>query len=136
MDDLLQRLQAASGPSRELDAEIAEHIGDDRVVPLTAWRYSDEWMRKDDVLGWVASGPNMLSTGDKFIPFYTSSIDAAMTLVPEGWRFIAFDQMRGKVVCRIGGDGYPWVPSPWGARNAATALCIAALQARKEPGNA
>jgi hypothetical protein len=75
-------------------------------------------------------------------PRYTASIDAAMTLVPEGWRIVG--------ICESEPDsppeelkGLPWaarlkLPSDdlrakWGmayARTAALALCAAALRAR------
>src|SRR5712664_179299 len=61
MTSLLSRLQSATGPSRELDAEIALANG---------WRQltHDLWRKGDN----VAEEP----------PRYTESIDAALTLLP------------------------------------------------------
>ena len=71
---LADRVEAATGPGRELDAEIARAIGWGCVMRdpeaghrWICWRkrYRDgEWIR---------------------LPHYTFSIDAALTLVPEGW---------------------------------------------------
>lgn len=57
MTSLIERIEAAMGPCRELDAEIAC-----RVKP---WREMCSLLVK--------------------MPPYTSSIDAALTLVPDGW---------------------------------------------------
>lgn len=67
MNDLIERIEAASGPDRGLDEKIGmavglkntirvghECLGTDRIVPVRC-------------------------------PYYTESIDAALTLVPEGW---------------------------------------------------
>ena len=71
---LIERLEAAETGSRELDYEIHEAIG---------WQDNDE-------CGWSRNGKR---TGPEWPP-YTTSIDAALTLVPEGpwggeimWRF-------------------------------------------------
>jgi len=66
-DSLLSRLQSAAGPSRELDAEIALASGwtkqRDRFV-------GEHWQSPE--------GRNQIGP-----PFYTESIDAALTLMPE-----------------------------------------------------
>src|SRR5712671_7711959 len=66
MTDLLSLLQAATGPSRELDAEIALANGWTRLS-------HDLWRNGDDV--------------EEDPPLYTASIDDALTLVPEGADF-------------------------------------------------
>ena len=58
MTDLIERLEAATEGSRELDAEIDERI----------------WRAK-----WGRGKPKDIS-----VLYYTTSIDAALTLVPEG----------------------------------------------------
>lgn len=71
MDDLIAQLEAATGPDRELDAAIKELVGH-------AWDYAADWgMRGNEK-------PVALP--------YTASIDAALTLVPEGWlmRLVSF----------------------------------------------
>ena len=86
MDDaalgsLLSRLEQAEGPSRLLDAEIAVAIfraADPDALRAEAAESDCEpgtyWMVHRD--GWRS-----LTTSQK----YTSSLDAAMGLVPEGW---------------------------------------------------
>mgnify|MGYP003393035213 CR=1 FL=1 len=62
MTDLIARLEAATEGSRELDAEIGAKFG--------ALRYT-------------RNAPNI--SNQPIWPPYTTSIDAALTLVPEGW---------------------------------------------------
>src|SRR5579872_4020269 len=63
MNDLISRLSAATGPSRELDAEIA---------------LANEWLRGNAYDAWYDPQGNITS-----LPRYTESIDAALTLVPK-----------------------------------------------------
>lgn len=129
MNDLIERIEAASGGSAELDAAIF-------------WRDAD----KDVGLAMISG-----------IPPYSTSIDAAMTLVPEGWMFGieragSYDgSPKDEAWCwpyesnfdpdwQNGQQGYRDAPD--GARGfAATpalALCAAALKARaylKETNN-
>lgn len=103
MDDLAERIEAAEGPSRELDAEISDAV----------WRA--KWGRK--------------KPKDIAVDPFTASLDAAMMLVPEGC-FYGFlrhgDGKRFIAICQAEGPDLRW-------RNAATpalALCAAALRAR------
>ena len=97
-DDLIARLEAAEGPSRELDALI-------RCA--------------------------LFKKPSAFIKPYTFSIDAALTLVPEGWEWtiesgghveLVKDRMRGPYI-----EGNAVTP--------ALAICIAALRALKGTDN-
>lgn len=68
MTDLLSRISAAAGPSRELDAEIALAHG---------WK-----QERDTFIGDCWKSPQgRYQPGP---PRYTESIDAALTLVPKG----------------------------------------------------
>lgn len=67
--ELIEKIEGASGPDREMDAEIARAIG--RIPPHAGYAAMDD-VAWDRGLGYS-------------VPAYTSSIDAAMTLVPEGW---------------------------------------------------
>ncbi len=77
LSSLIERLEKATGPSRELDGEILLAIGHDQAK----------------FLRWVGMQPK----GDKsatlqkfalrFAPSFTSSLDSAMTLVMEGYSF-------------------------------------------------
>lgn len=67
--ELIAALEAADGPSRELDAEIALASGEFITKPGREGMFA----RKD--------APNQFSG---YVPPYTSSIDAALTLAKEG----------------------------------------------------
>lgn len=79
MTDLLilaERVESATGPDRELDGQIAEIAEPWRVAQTRCIREADgAWGHIDDKLLFQA------------IPAYTASLDAAMTLVPEGWGY-------------------------------------------------
>ena len=83
ISDLIVRLQAATGPDRVLDAEIFRAIG------LTAEqeRHCKQWCRMD--------GRTDL-TREHYIaawaPEFTRSLDAALTLIPEGWALCRINQ--------------------------------------------
>jgi hypothetical protein len=71
MSDLLalaERVAVASGPDRELDADVYEALGGalTKIRGTTKRRLADRYNGRD-------------------VPRYTASIDAALTLVPEGW---------------------------------------------------
>ena len=109
--DLIAKIEAATEPDMELDAEIATASG---------------WQMYDDGC-WDL--PGQYDTALTGTPPFTSSIDRAMLLVPKGhwWAIV----MRGNE------DGFdasvipPDTEMTWhrGA-NAALAICIAALKAR------
>ena len=115
MDTLIAELEAAARGSRELDHRIAE-----LCVPPT----EDARMAA-------------LESGDDWPRSYTTSIDAALTLVPEGRMWVHLWS------CRNGDDGPDyhhceievpeaddWMAKVRNAPNPALALCIAALKAR------
>lgn len=121
---LIARVEAARGPDRELDAEIArtllphnaEHVARSR----SGWSYRvfgpEGW---DDE--WTETRP------------YTASLDAAMALVPEGlfWT-VAFGQLTpqeplgGALISRRDGSDVAQAK----ATTPALALTAAALRAR------
>lgn len=109
MKDLIQRLEAAEAGSRELDVEIAKLLG----VYIRAW------------------GLPPYHPTENVSP-YTTSLDAALTLVPEG--------LASAVGTMFGMSQPPWGVvwqangRPMATCEAATpalALCIAALKARE-----
>jgi hypothetical protein len=123
MDELIKRLEAATGPDRELDCRLwcalVDHSDFDlfrRVVPgFYQWRAAH----------------------------YTASIDAALSLVPEGWFFDI--RIRPQSVDRPAralpqnGRSIVHTPERRGRYMAARscihprlAICIAALRARGE----
>ena len=68
---LADRVQALTGPCREIDERIGMAIGLKRTM-----RVGHECLGTDRVV------PVMC-------PHYTASLDAAMTLAPEGWRIVS-----------------------------------------------
>lgn len=119
MTDLIERLERADGPSRELDWAIHALImpKHHRMHPYLVGVFID-----DGQLGKVYSCPR-----------YTASIDAAITLVPEGFRWaLGYNGIdSGHPV------GTASVFSPAGAMfkgsgaTPALALCVAALRAKE-----
>jgi hypothetical protein len=120
--DLIARLEAATGPDRELDAAIAEYAG---VIPegyeiaVEHGKPQRYWWHHEDERQpyWVPSA-------------YTASIDAALTLVPEGWAISltvgdqgAFAELHPRVWSGLR-DILAGAPTP------ALAICLAALKAR------
>ena len=121
---LIAALEAATGPSRELDAEIALAVG---AVPPICTRRGVEaasaranWWSIDDSLCWSA-------------PAYTKSLDASITTVPEGWRVTnlreATDGERWYWIATVGLVGESEMRHSSG-KPAAIALVTASLRAR------
>lgn len=131
MDELIAKLEAATEGSRELDGLI-EIIA---VQNREAWASMAEDVAAMDQ---VAAG---LAIGDEWgrLPAYTTSLDAALTLVPsiEGYPDVAMTcapqltwTHTGEVFCNIHGSGQGVIVRDIGAPTPALALCIAALKAR------
>ncbi len=132
MEELIATLERAEEGSRELDAEIE--------ALLTGWvpahLCSDNTRRSYGVGGLhrLDDGSNLMVVDFKHAPHYTTSSDAALTLVPEGFDWdICFrgGGNRRSYFATVGvyKSGDPR-PTP------ALALCIAALKARKDLCNA
>jgi hypothetical protein len=111
---LAKRCEKATGPDRELDAMIAETIGE---------KHGRE-------TGWCNSENDDYYVIDECAALYTASLDAAMTLVPEGWGQFDVDATAPEL-------GIDWTlhgPERREAKGTAAApalaLCAAALRAR------
>ena len=113
MTDLIGRLAAATGPDRELDVEIARACG-----------YSGDF-------GWFTP-----PGGGRLVrcPKFTASIDAALTLLPEGkmWLFGHLDPEDMRFFATIT-DGRVLGDETWRGFHAtpAIALVLAILKARQ-----
>lgn len=107
-DDLIARLEAASGPDRGLDGDVAVACGE----------YSERHGLPNG--GWVSRGPHHAVVA---APSYTASIDCALTLVPEGWNHLTFEHIEDTWGCFLDADDT-------NAATPAIALVIAALKAR------
>ena len=114
--ELAERCEAATGPDRKLDMAI---------VHALSGVLGEPWPE--------ATGMRMVEACDSFedsrdtVARYTASLDAAMTLVPEGWIWDVTSTGTAWVM-EDGGD-----PQLFGdAATPALALCAAALRAKEE----
>lgn len=114
--ELADRCEKAAGPDRELDAVIWLHLPEQESH---AWKHEgDEFSHAYQI------------SGADFIPKFTASLDAAMTLVPEGQSV------------RMGtNSGAPWAQCRrhamsecfnGSAATLALCICAAALRSIKE----
>ena len=123
---LIARLEAATGPSRELDCEIAEQAG---------WAEVGYRPKFVSPIGFPPHGKSV-----RCVPRYTASLDAALTLVPEDWKMqgqIAWpgyddgkfiNDVRVELHHVVSSGGGPMVTAL--AKTIAIAICLAALKAR------
>jgi hypothetical protein len=112
IEELIARLEAADGPSRELEFRIARDVLDGEPFGHAAG-LPDELMLAQAQFGcW---------------PRYTSSIDAALSLVPEGHFWGLYSS--GMAYVKPDADGVQERHLSDGV-TPAIALCIAALKAR------
>ena len=123
MSDLIARLEAATEGSRELDYKIALTQG-----------WTLQKMKGDRKPYWREPGETQYYMRSTYgPPHYTTSLDDAMTLVPEG---CDVDLQTRKRYCSIyrwddsRGYGVP-LGSTCDAETPVLALCIAALKARE-----
>ena len=123
MGDLLElaaRCEAATGPDREIDCRISLELsgiayGDSDVAEMLLYR--------DEPTGYGRYRP-----ADEHVPAYTASLDAAMTLVPEGHVWSVDAGGFAGVEPYNGDPGPSW--STKCGNTPALALCAAALRAR------
>lgn len=134
MNLLIEKLEKATGPDRELDAAIAVELFPIKyVVAIKNFRIGLVGIRNDE----VQNGYGYISECDA--PNFTSSIDAALTLVRDGAEWEIHFWPEG---ANIGGAIYRvlvWLNRDTDTRlgqhkSAAIALCIAALKARAALG--
>jgi hypothetical protein len=125
--DLIERLEKAEGPSRDLDAEIADSV---KFWPPRFDRV--DYGGKDR--RWHDDRHGHSQSIDA--PAYTASLDSAMTLVPDGWWCEAHIRPDAPGVVlwqfplpcqRVPAER----PYQIAGRTAPLALCIAALKARQ-----
>lgn len=111
--DLADRVERAAGADRAIDLDIA------RLRGVTVMRQRADDSGADEYTHW----------------HYTASLDAALSLVPEGWAWAVYGGAREEIVatayCVPNGGRLPW--PDWVtdicAATPALALCAAALRA-------
>jgi hypothetical protein len=124
---LAERIEALEGPCREMDAEIFKAVG--APLPKAAFGMDIELQPDPN----SASG-FVMPVGELQVryecPQYTASLDAAMTLVPEGWNWlVGTDAGVGfqSALLRHGEEA----PIEAIAATPALALCAAAIRAQE-----
>lgn len=148
MMELAARIEAADGPSRELDAQIAEALGMCQHRNKTRSGYQDDTGFDCDDCGADSWGNRSKDGHNRRLndpnPAYTASLDSAMTLVPEGWS-VSVGDLRGYDPpmwrCHLrdhrpesltaAGHSEIWKEGSTPA-SAALAICAAALRARAQ----
>lgn len=147
--ELIERIESAA-PSKALDRQIALAVGWHRYSPSETGRKYPGWIAPEDFIGEYVGAdgrrtPKLDSLHGTEIRRdprpYSTSIDAAMTLVPDGleWELFGYDAKRdpryGRFQARIKLLRYEDDPEelgPQGIADASTpalALCGAALKA-------
>lgn len=138
--ELIERLERAEAPSRELDAEIAALVH----VDADGLDFEAFPEPSGKVTIYFPSKVKQAYAAHR----YTASIDAALTLVPEGWRIAGFAEYghgmkwKGRIYCALVPSDLSHLPRTYAAHSAAAvrfdhpatpaiALCIAALKAKE-----
>lgn len=130
MKDLIERLEKATGPDRELDAQIMVATNSIKRRAFYLWISTQP----------KGTNPSMIDYARCAASKYTASIDAALTLVPKGME-LKMKYRSGYACANVGTynqrlmqfasygfseeGGHFRDPSP------AIAICIAALKARQ-----
>lgn len=135
LEALLARVLEGTGPDRELDAEIARALG---WKPLYRDDYS-KWWPPSAVADARERKRSILHHPTQPLPMFTASLDAALTLVPEGyWWQIAngnrryYDLQAGAELFFAGGPNRGDMAFSADAATPARALIAACIKARME----
>lgn len=131
MTELAERVEASSGPDRELDAEITATV---RHFPNdVGFVWQDDLEPNVPEPGRVTCVTSLGTSGPHYAaPRYTASLDAAMKLVPKDWHIaingvndgwhVALNETRDGAT----GVSFGFASSP---PRAMTAACLRALDA-------
>lgn len=147
MEQLIERLKAATGPDREIDLAIKiamDPAGD--IADATKHRrgldgaegYSWDIVRGSVILEKYTSDGRCPFNAGYQLPAYTASIDSALTLVPDGLAWTLGQNVHHRYwlasVNNLDDEGSPQSIGYSGLKGDPTpalALCIAALKARQ-----
>ena len=134
MTKLADKIEALEGPSREVDAEIWAYVHGPADCYIKQSPFNGAWC----VYYTSRDGKERLCETRRGMPdklAYTASLDAAMTLVPEGYDWFKLrrlDRLPHMIVEPAHREGNPRDYYHFGtARTPALALCAAALRARE-----
>lgn len=123
IEDLIGRLRAAAGPDRELADDILLACG---------WLGQSQTSKISGILIPHWKDPQGRDWPTHLRPDPTASIDAALTLLPEGWEWTVNggpNTTPSAMLCR-GGDYHDDQEIDCEGKTAVIALCIAVLRAR------
>lgn len=144
VDELIRMVGLAVGRDKMIDRHIAKAIGWHRVEPRHARTKAGAWIAPEDWIGEMSNGAPILdslrgTTMHRDVPDFTSSMDAAATLIPEGLYWLAgygrtkeAEPLGGAQIYRPGDFDTPVAEGE--GRTAAIAICIASLRARRNGG--
>lgn len=117
LTELLARVEAATGPDRELDRLLAKQFGWHRVEPRNTTSKKGGWIAPEDFMGLNSDGSPRLdslhgTTIWSDVPRLTASLDAALALadrVLPGWD-IELSRLGGAWRCGLGDPlcGWEW----------------------------
>lgn len=127
LSNLIARLEAGEGPSRELDLQI--QVALKRTDPSAFYNEKDDCASWHEVHEFGSTTASELVGG--FLPHYTSSLDAAVSLVPEGMRWAVLQLPDGTYDAAVSPIGVPPLLKERESPTPALALCIAALKVRE-----
>lgn len=131
LTEIISKLEKATGPDRELDCRI--YGLENNLVPAQTWCVGDSFQFKHPT---DPSKAVYIRDAAETVPWYTQSIDAAITLAPTHFEWlIREDKEHGEFFANLSsGKQYTstWLAYPTRARHPAIALCIAALRSRGE----
>ena len=113
--ELIAALEAASGPSRKLDVEIKCHLE-------PHW---DDPQRRSMMLS---------DEGVVRCPYYTESIDAALSFTPDEWSYVCMERYSDGWYVRLKPKSFDQEHVTSSQKPAAIALCIANLRAIEAQG--
>ena len=114
--ELAERVEGLSGACREVDAAVVTALFPDAQV--------GEYCGYEDIVFHAAP----LVANKEFLPFFTASIDSAMTLVPEGYDWVIGRTNGGLTIhAEVGGRGDEYMRF---GETPALALTAASLRAK------
>lgn len=124
--ELSQRCRTITKPDRELDADLARATGWVHKCDTAQWGVgAPHWWKNDrcqgEIIGHWCGGERTA------LPFFTASMDAAVTLVPEGfmWMVLIDYELAGRARVSNALDK----PGKADSFNPAAAIAAAAMQA-------
>lgn len=130
---LAARCEAASGPDRELDVAVALAVDWRHPAMMAPLRASASW-QGDNAITNLAVEAERADSVLKYLLRYTASLDAALSLVPEGrdWMVDNFDGVppRRCSASVFNEAGQPYADYEATAATPALALTAASLRAR------